>query len=578
MRLLQSLALGLIAVSAAIPSAGQPVARDAVVATVGDEFEITVADLDERAERIFYRGVTDRPERYQTALHEATLDHLKSLDFFRLGFDQDTAFISSLGRRLTEELLVAYFERQYEDPYLNEEAIRAEHEAMSRVVTYRQIVLRKPPAPTEAALRELRSRVDEIRRQIDDGASVDTLVARYSEDEASARSGGRMAPVTWRESQRSPYSDFVFRLEPGEAVSFETQNAFIIAVADRVESVPVPPLGEARDRIVEVLRGRNAARVNQAYYAERQGLVDSVSVRWNEEALAQVVQWSRTPGFYEEDYADTVDQYLAGNGDTVIFTDSAGELRISELPHLIREVLTISRSGNHSDEFVQDYLLEAVRADRMALLTERLGLRDELLQPNTPSPILAEAFARYYDKQRIDVQLPDTTEAALQAFYEAYDDSLFYQLPTVYTKVIERDSEGEIDEVWSLVQAGVPFEEASNRVLLRSFERSRDGDLVSRFNREPPYLAEVAFGLGEGEVAGPVAYDTPEGRRYAVILVTRRLDERQLTYEEVRDRVVEAFLEHHRDRLEAEVEAELLARYPVTVHDAVLDEVLTASR
>ncbi|PAP75031.1 peptidylprolyl isomerase [Rubrivirga marina] len=575
MRLSRSLALGLLVVLGTVPALGQPAGRQAVVATVEDDVDVTMGELRDRAERIFYRGVMDPTEQLRIALKEATLERLKGRDFFRLGYDEEPAFLAGLGPRYAEELLVAYYEQTYEEPFLNEDAIRAQHEAMGRVVFYRQIVLRKPPGATPATLAALRETVEEVRRQLDEGASVEALVARYSEDEASVRTGGLMAPVTWERSTRSPMMAVTFRLEPGEALSLDRGDAFVIVVGERVEEVPVPPLAQVRPRIVEVQRGRYSEQANQAYYEERQATVDSTTVRWNDEVVSKIVEWARTPGFFETDYAETVRAHVAESGDAVVFTDSAGELRLSELPRLIGEVLAVSRSsGRHSVLFVRDYLLEAVRADRMVDVALELGLDEELMRPGTPSPVLAEAFEQYYDRKRIEARLPEPTEPALRAFYEAHADSLFYQLPTVYTEVIERETEAEADDVWARLQAGTPFEDASDRRLRRSFGRTRDGEIVARFIQEPPYLGEVAFGLGEGEVTGPVAYDTPEGRRYAVVKATRRLDERQLGFDEVRERVVEAFTEHHRERLAAEVEAELRERYAVEVDEALWARVL----
>ena len=576
MRLFTPLAFGLLAVLVAPPGLGQPVGSRTVIATVEGDLEVPMGEVQRRAERSLYRGIFDGAERYRTALHEATSQRLKALDFFRLGFDEDPAFTDSLGRRLSEEYLVAYYERVYEGPFLNDEAIRAEYETMGRVVNYRQIVLRKPEPRTEATLRALRSTVEQIRRQIDDGVAVATLVERYSEDEPSARVGGAMPPVPWEMSTRSARNAVLFQLEPGDAVSFETRDEYVVAVGESVDEVPVPPLELVYDRIVELQRGRFSQQANEAYYAERQALVDSVSVRWNDDALAQVVGWSRTPGFYEGEYGDVVAQHVAKNGDAVVFTDSAGALRLSDLPRLIREVLTLTSSGSRNDELVQDYLLEAVRADRMVQLAIESGLREDLFRPGTSSPVLAAAFADYYDQRRIEGRIPDATDSALRAFYEAHVDSLFYQLPTVYTEVIVRETEDEIGEVWEQVQAGVPFEDASSRRLNRSFERTREGEIVTRFNREPPYLGEVAFGLAAGEVAGPVAYETPAGRLFAIVKATERLDERQLRFDEVRERVAEAFRQHHRERLATEVEAELRARYAVEVDEEVWEQVLMA--
>ena len=84
--------------------------------------------------------------------------------------------------------------------------------------------------------------------------------------------------------------------------------------------------------------------------------------------------------------------------------------------------------------------------------------------------------------------------------------------------------------------------------------------------------------MGEGEIAGPVSYmDQRNGQRFAVIRATRRFEERQLSFDEVRDRVEEEFLDHHRSRLAEEVAERLRQRYPVKVHPDVLERHLAVS-
>ena len=563
-----------LVIAAHAPASAQPVSRTSVVATVDGDLDVTVAELNERAPQWLYRGVLDAGERYRTALREAIGERLKALEFFRLGYDRDPGFTAAYGPRVTEELLVAYYEDQYEQPYLNDEALRREHERMGRVVQVRQIVLQKPDDATAETLRRIRETVGEVRRLLDEGTPPAELVARYSQDEASARAGGLSAPITWEQSTQSALGAAAFNLDPDEAVSLETQDAFIVVVGERVGRVEPPPFDAVRSRLVTVLRGRYADQANDAYYVERQALVDSVSVRWNADLLAQVVDWADRPGFFEGDYAEVVAEHLAGQGDAVLFTDSAGELRLSELPRLIREVLVLQGDADGDVELVQDYLLEAVRADRMAQRARTLGLGETLFRPESSSSILADIFRLYYDRRQIEDRIPEPTEDALRAFYAAHADSLFYQLETVYTEVIERRTQAEIDAAWAQVQAGVPFSEVSSRRLIRSFERTRDGDVVTRNLREPPYLGETALALRAGESAEPVAYETPAGTRYAIVRASRRLEARPLGFDEVRERVAEAFVEHHRERLEREVDAALRARYTVEVDQALLDRLI----
>ncbi|HEX7070236.1 MAG TPA: peptidylprolyl isomerase, partial [Rhodothermales bacterium] len=191
---------------------------------------------------------------------------------------------------------------------------------------------------------------------------------------------------------------------------------------------------------------------------------------------------------------------------------------------------------------------------------------------------LAREFVRYYDQTFIEERIPEATEESLRDFYRANRDSLFHQLERVNTEIIVRSDEGEIRDIWERAKAGVPFESLSHRRLLRSYERTRSGDIVTRLSQEPPYLGAVAFGLGEGEISEPVAYeDSLEGRLFAIVKATKRLEERQLTFEEVADRLPEIFRDFHRKQTSAEVERELWGRYTVRIHRDVVEAMLVGS-
>lgn len=561
---------------AVLPIRAQP--QERIVAEVAGQ-SLTIENLKAFAnDGLYFYLYPDRAEAYQHALEDLVTNSLKRIDLFASGLAQDRTLRSRLERKVSEELVIAYGKHQYEDRYLNEETIRAEHEDMGRVVLYREILLNKPPDVSPAALDSLRATVGRIQQQLEAGVSFDTLMQRYAQHEASVQRGGAAPPITWEQTLSSPLAHLLFQLSPGEVRSFERPRHFSVARVERIEHKPVPPLDEVREQIVRALHGRHASRATRAFQNEWNALIDTTALRWNTDALEQVVAWSNTPGFFEGDYHTIIPQYLAAHADAQILTDGRGNLHLSDLPHLFDTVLTLEPSGEHETDLIQEFLLEAVRTARLGERARAMGLEDEIWKPDTPSPVLAQDFLRFYNQKRIEDQIPEPTEAALRDFYEAHKDSLFYQLARVNTEIIVRPDEDEIEALWDKVQQGVPFAEVSHRRLIRSFERTRDGEIVSRLRGEPPYLGEVAFGLEEGEVVGPVAYDdAKQGPLYAIVRATGRLEERQLAFDEVRDRVAKTFVDYHRKRITADVAADLRARYPVVIHRDVLNQVMKAS-
>lgn len=550
-----------------VPGQAQPARQ--ILAEV-EEQEITRGELSEYMEsRAYLYRYPDRSEAYRQALDDLITDELKRIDFFESGLAGVDSIVQGLQRIVTEELVLAYVEERYEGRYLNERTIREEHGDMGRVVYYRQIVLRKPAMASEAVLDSLRATVNRIRDQVDSGVPFDSLIDRYSEAAGASRHAS--VRVTWTQTVRSPRDYILFHLSPGDVRSFEGPDRFTIARVERVEQGEPPPLEEARARIVEALHVRYAAQATRAYRQEWNALVDSLSLSWHPAALQQVVDWSNTDGFFEGGYASIVERYLSEYGDATVLADDHGVVKLSDIPHIINSVLTVEESGGHTTDVIQTYLLEAVRTQRMAERARALGLEKRVWGPDTPSAGLAQAFVRIYNDVNIKKRIPKPTKASLLAFYESHRDSLFYQLARVNTEIIVRKDKEEIAALLKEVEAGAPFKEVSSRRLLRSFQRSREGAIEAINTREPPYLGEVAFGLREGEIAGPVAYDDAEqGRLYAIVLATRRLDERQLSFDEVEERVKEAFLDHHEAKLAERIASELRERYRVTVYREVL--------
>ncbi len=539
-----------------------------VVALVAEQIPITAADLSAYlAERPHLVATQPRAEAYRQALDALVTAALKRVDLFASGLAADSALLRQVHRIATEELVLAYARHRYEEAYLNEEAIGREHALMGRVVHARQLVLPRPAGASDAALDSLRAVVEGVQQALEAGTPFETLRLRY----AAGQTAPRTLRITWEMTARNPRAYHLFRLAPGDVRSFEEPHRFSVVQIERIERHDPPPMAEARPRIVEALQGRHAAAATRAYRQEWLALVDTLALRWNAAALDRLVAWANTPGFFEGRYTETVRAYLADHPDAVLLDDGRGALRLSDLPRLFDEVLTLRRSGGRTVAYMQDFLLEAVRTRRLAERARALGYWDRVWRPDTPSPILAGAFVRYYDEHVIAARLPHPTMADLQAFYQAHLDSLFYQPARVYTEIITRSRCAEVAALRDRILQGVPFEEASHRRLIRSYERTRSGQIVTRNSREPAYFGALAFGLAEGEVSEPVAYEDPrEGPRCALVRVTRRLPEGPRPFDKIRDEVVDAFTAHHRQRLEREVAASLRARYPVTVYPQVL--------
>lgn len=572
-----ALALTLCFSSLAVAAPPDRQSGGSVLAEVGDQVITRDELVSFVADGLYPYLFPVRSEAYQHALYDLVTEELKRIDLFASGHADDSALVHRLARNITEELGLAYTKRRYEDRYLNEEKIRAEHVKMGRIVSYHQIVIAKPSNRSEAELETLRSVIEEIQRQLTEGSPIETVAAQYPDlirhdpSEASQQ-------VTWDQTLTNPRAFVLFGLEPGDVRSFEGPLTFSVVRIDKVERTPSPPLESVREQIVSALHRWYSHVATEAFRAEWGGLVDTLNLQWHPGGLEQLTSWLRTPDFFERDYRRVIEDFLSANGDAPVLSDGRGTVRLSDVPRIVESVLMPTASGKVNEEVVQDYLLEAVRTERLAERARAEGLMDEIWRADTSSPLLARQFVEYYNEKFIEERIPEATEDRLRAFYQTFADSLFYQLERVRAEIIVRSNENEIQEIWERSEAGVPFDSLSHRRLIRSFERTRAGEIVTRFDREPPYLGSVAFALDEGEISRPVSYeDAREGKLYAIVRVTQRLEERQLSFEEVRARIEKDFEDFHRARLAAQVEEDLRKRYPVQIYADAVDALVSDS-
>ena len=126
------------------------------------------------------------------------------------------------------------------------------------------------------------------------------------------------------------------------------------------------------------------------------------------------------------------------------------------------------------------------------------------------------------------------------------------------------------------INKGTPFEKTSNRLFVKTYVRDRDGNYESFLSREKPYLADAGFKLGLNEVAGPVEFfDAEKGQQFAIIKCVGKVPQKQLTYDEVKNRIVEDYKNYYRQKISSEVEKQLKSKYDVEIYEDVLSKKLS---
>jgi len=185
---------------------------------------------------------------------------------------------------------------------------RAGEFTVAEAVRARHILLKVPPNADEAKEKEVRERIEKLRKQILDGADFAELAKKYSEDPGSKDRGGDLGYFE-RGKMVPEFEKVAFELEPGQ-VSEPVKTAFgyhLIQVEDHRQARQ-QPLEEVRDRIERDIRRRKALEL--AFTAADNTLMDleDGKVTWDDLAKEHevkttglVAKTDRIPGVAKPD-------------------------------------------------------------------------------------------------------------------------------------------------------------------------------------------------------------------------------------------------------------------------------------
>jgi hypothetical protein len=538
-----------------------------VIAEIENIYQITFPDVREYAVNNYLDQIhPDQIKAHETALNQMILNQLKVLDFFERKLHENDEIMRSIRRIINEEMAIRYFETEILGKYVNEITIADEYNEMKREVVYKQIVLQKPGVSDTEVLEHLRGMVEKIASDIEEGEDFGTLALRYSHDAESARRSGYMPPLIWNRL-RDPIQQLIFQLNAGDVRSFETRNAFYIVQVDRVNPISVEPFEDIKDEITKTMRQRYFQQGLDEFEFEKSSSIDEQSLEWNNDGLAQIVEWSNQQNFYELHYADTLQRAIEEGRNFTIVSHRDRSVDLKEFHRLLDDISIPDGGGNLRVDHIKDFILEALRTDVIVKRAYKLDLKKDILHPYTTNPVLKNRIVRLYNEHIVDASIPEPTDASLRRFYEEQQDSLFYQLAVVNTFVLLYSDPDEANKQWQRIEEGAAFEDLASGWLVKSFIRDRSGNIDSHFSTEEPFLGEVAFELEIDEVQGPVEYYDPEkGMQYAIIKCAARRPEKQLSYEEVENRIEQEFRKYQRQMYENSIREPLWNKYRVSVN------------
>jgi|GEM_PF-165763 len=156
----------------------------------------------------------------------------------------------------TEQELSAYLEEHRED-YDTPEEVHARH-----------ILIRVPEGASEAEIAQAKKQIEDIKKELENGADFAELAKKYSQDPGSAPNGGDLG--FFRRGQMvKEFEDAAFSLEPGQISDpVRTQFGFHLIKVEEKKPAQHPELAQIRERVLKDYIAAERDRRFEKFYAE----------------------------------------------------------------------------------------------------------------------------------------------------------------------------------------------------------------------------------------------------------------------------------------------------------------------
>lgn len=553
------------------------IVKNNLVAKVDDDYTISFPELQSYAvDHLYHKAYKNKSVAYRKALDAMINNQLKITDFYQQGFNNDKELITSIRRIINEELVGQYYQKQFFSKYVNDSTIRAAYNETGREVIYQQIVLQKPDSSLNQDPGLLRNVAIDIKNKLEKGESFKKVINSFAKFTKGYKNQGETSSINWEQSLSNESNYIIFNMKAGEIKILESAQFIGIIKIIKYNELPKKPFNKVESDIKSNLEKRYTDISLEEFDRTKNLNLDEKNIEWNDNAVEQLLVWSNTPGFFEKNYQDTINNAVKnGNNFTILkYSDTVVDLK--EYLRLLNEVLKIGKSGKIGRDDLKDFIVEALRTNLIVEKAKKLGMEKEILNSKTSNPILRNSIVELYDKKMYDLNLPEMNEANLRKFYEENKDSVFYQFPKVNLFVLISSDENTILEYKKKLGQGTPFEKLAEMYYVKTFIKNRKGNIETFLEDEEPYLGEAAFKLKLNEIEGPVKYtDKKNNVQYALIKCAGLQEEKQLEYKDVEKTIADTFKEYYRKKIFKEVNLKLRRKYPFEVYDSVLSEKLS---
>ena len=546
--------------------------KQSVVARVGENTGITFSELEKQYLKmfVFTKKQETKEADFKCALNELINNRLKVLEALALKMDQDSVVVKNLQYYLNYELYRRYLHDKVYSKFINETAVNEYYDNISKELVYRQIVISKTKKDQtrEEALAKIKTVFDKLKQ----GADFGEMAKKYSDDVESADNGGLKKPLKWSEAS-DRLSKALFVMESGKTSNvIETVDNFIIFKIEQVNRIKAPPLEEIKANIEEKLVLQNASVLKHGIQQEINACIDSNVIKWNEKSLNRIIEWSWDINFYDDSYLKNINNIVASGTNFEILSYRDEKYYLSDFVDFFKEFSFNLPPIVQKIENMKSFLTGAMKNRNIVNNAISLGYdKDVLTSENVRKP-LEEELIKQYEKKIIGAQVPSITKTNLKNFHAEHLDSLYYQLASSTINALIVSDEDKAQKLWARIENGESFAGLGGIKRLQSYERDRNGDIHPVIGKGYEIIGKQALQLKRKEIVGPIEFtDSKNDTLYAIIQCTSIIPEKQLSYAEVKNRIVNDFKAYHFEMIEKKLMEQLSSKYDVKIYKNVLN-------
>lgn len=521
----------------------------AVLAEVGGEQIFTEEFREAYVDYLFKTGLQDEQANRTRVLNSLIDTYLLAADARKGGIEETEAFQAAHARHQTKFLIEAFVQQalfdtlQIAEVELEDMFVRA-----NTVITARHLYART------------KAEANNLYRQLQEGASFDTLAPTVFADTALANNGGLIGEFTL-DDMDLPFEEAAFALEVGEVSQpVKTTTGYsIIKVEDRFVKplITTYEFAERRDRIEHFVSYRKKIAARQRYAAS---VVVALTPAYDEAVVAQLLGQITGAGPVLDGEAG--DAWLS---QTLLTYTADGQQQTMDVV-TFRAMAAATSDAQRAA--VQD--VDSFKQFVEGLLVRDVMLREARKMNLEALPVYKSALAqadrgwvRDYEASRLLAEVP-ISEAQIQAYYSANSEILVHP-PAIRVWEILVDRKATADSLLQLFSL-TPFTQLAARHSLRPGADAAGGDLGYLAENQMGEMGPAIYAAKSGDVLGPL-----EIRGYYVLLkVGDRVPARPMTLQEATPTIVGSLRKADGKRhLQEHIKA-LRAQQSIVIDEALL--------